>query len=141
MKLSLLLILAFTAACGPVTPVPGAGGAFTPLTQPPARAPECAPGGGDSVSTNVYFEFQVERTAAINTAGGRSNGRGRGEVLVNFVVDTNGVVLDSTLKAVYEADRGKLPSVRRAVAQLEFKPAELNSCRVRQLVQQPGAPR
>ena len=111
------------------------------MIQPPARAPECRPGGGDTVSTNVYFEFQVARPAAVDTHDGRSNGRGRGEVLVHFVVDTSGAVLDSTVKVVYQNDQPWLERVRPAAAQLRFTPAELDGCRVRQLVQQPVAPR
>ena len=104
------------------------------IVQPPARSPQCVPGGGDTVTANVYFEFQV---AKIAVARDRSlMGSGNHSVLVNFVVDTGGVPQDGTVAPVFVADSVGARRARAVVSHLRFTPAEVAGCRVRQLVQE-----
>ena len=109
----------------------------TTIVQPPAAAPQCAPGGGDTVATNVYFEFQVEKSAIARDEATVKLMKGGNRVLLTFVVDTAGVPIATSVRPVYAADTVGARVARPVVAQLRFKPAELNGCRVRQLVQEP----
>jgi protein TonB len=60
-----------------------------------------------------------------------------GEVLAQFVVDTTGRVDMSTFRAIQATDQLFVQSVRRALAEWKFLPAEVEGVKVRQLVQMP----
>ena len=109
----------------------------TTIVQPPAAAPQCAPGGSDTVATNVYFEFQVEKVAIARDQATVKLMKGGKRVLLTFVVDTAGVPVATSVRPVYPADTVGARLARPVVAQLRFKAAELKGCRVRQLVQEP----
>ena len=93
---------------------------------------------------NVYFEFQVERRAAVVDGGIRpaypDSLRGtnaEGEVVAQFVVDTAGNPVMSTFKILNGARPLFIESVRTAVRTMKFRPAEVNGRAVSQLVQMP----
>ena len=109
----------------------------TTIVQPPAAAPQCAPGGSDTLETNVYFEFQVEKPAVVRDQASAKLMKGGKRVLLTFVVDTAGVPVTTSVRPVYPADTVGARLARPVVAQLRFIPAELKGCRVRQLVQEP----
>ena len=108
----------------------------TTIVQPPAATPQCAPGGGDTVATNLYFEFQVEKVAVVRDEASAKLMKGGKRVLLDFVVDTAGVPVATSVRPVYPADTVGGRLARPVVAQLRFTPAELEGCRVRQLVQE-----
>jgi protein TonB len=60
-----------------------------------------------------------------------------GEVLAQFVVDSAGRVDMSTFRALRATNELFVSSVRRALAEWKFKPAEVEGRKVRQLVQMP----
>ena len=60
-----------------------------------------------------------------------------GEVLAQFVVDTAGRVDMSTFRALQATNELFVNSVRRALGEWKFRPAEVEGRRVRQLVQMP----
>jgi protein TonB len=60
-----------------------------------------------------------------------------GEVLAQFVVDTTGRVDMSTFRAIQSTNELFVQSVRRALADWKFRPAEVGGTKVRQLVQMP----
>lgn len=60
-----------------------------------------------------------------------------GEVLAQFVVDTTGRVDMSTFRAIHSTNELFVQSVRRALAEWKFLPAEVDGVKVRQLVQMP----
>lgn len=106
------------------------------IQQPLARSPQCVIGGGDTLSTNVYFEFQVAKRAIARDRASRAlMGASGNSVLLNFVVDTGGVPRENTVRAVYVADSVGTRRAAPIVAQLRFTPAEVEGCRVQQLVQ------
>jgi TonB family protein len=62
----------------------------------------------------------------------------QGEVLVQFVVDTTGRVVENSLKILRATDFRFVPTVRDAVLDYVFRPALLsNGKKVRQMVQMP----
>ena len=62
----------------------------------------------------------------------------QGEVLVQFVVDTTGRVVENSLKILRATDFRFVPTVRDAVRDYVFRPALLsNGKKVRQMVQMP----
>ncbi len=60
-----------------------------------------------------------------------------GGVLAQFVVDTTGRVDMSTFRAIQSTNELFVQSVRRALAEWKFRPAEVGGVKVRQLVQMP----
>lgn len=95
-------------------------------------------------SNPVYFEDQVERVS-MGPVGGPFpryplplKQRGiDGEVLAEFVVDTTGRAEMGTFRVLRSSDEQFTQSVRTAVAEMIFTPAELKGRKVRQLVQHP----
>ena len=91
----------------------------------------------------AFLEFQVERTVRIRQAAAAvypeklRTARIEGEVLVQFIVDENGVAQMHTFKVLKTNDRAFAESVRKAVSNTAFYPAELDGKKVKQLVQQP----
>lgn len=65
------------------------------------------------------------------------SGRVDGRVVAQFVVDTTGHVDMSTFRALEATNDLFVNSVRRALSQWRFRPAEADGRRVRQLVQMP----
>jgi len=91
-----------------------------------------------------YFEFQVEKPVV--TAPGSTSPRYpdmlrqagvEGEVLAQFVVDTTGKVENGSLKILKSSHDLFIQSVRNALPQMKFIPAEVGGRKVKQLVQQP----
>ena len=70
-------------------------------------------------------------------------------IVVNFIVDSTGHAVDSTIKELWPKDKPRLKgrdqfeyesfleSTKRAIPSLEFVPASIGGCPVRQLVQMP----
>jgi len=102
--------------------------------------------GGKAVvqSDQPYFEFQVEKPVV--PAPGSTSPRYpdmlrqagvEGEVLAQFVVDTTGRAEPNTLKILKSSHDLFIQSVKNALPQMKFIPAEVGGRKVKQLVQQP----
>ena len=102
--------------------------------------------GGKAVvqSDQPYFEFQVEKPVV--PAPGSISPRYpdmlrqagvEGEVLAQFVVDTTGKAEPGSLKILKSSHDMFVQSVKNALPQMKFIPAEVGGRRVKQLVQQP----
>lgn len=92
----------------------------------------------------VYFEFQVEKqvqqiagTGGLTYPGQLRSAKVEGEVLAQFVVDTNGVYEHDTFKVLKSTHELFTAAVRDALPVMRFTPAEVGGVKVRQLVQQP----
>ena len=102
-------------------------------------------GGKAVVQTDQpYFEFQVEKPVV--PAPGSTSPRYpdmlrqagvEGEVLAQFVVDTTGRAEAGSLKILKSSHDLFIQSVRNALPQMKFIPAEVGGRKVKQLVQQP----
>jgi protein TonB len=102
--------------------------------------------GGKAVvqSDQPYFEFQVEKPVV--PAPGSAQPRYpdmlrqagvEGEVLAQFVVDTTGKAEPNSLKILKSSHDMFVQSVKNALPQMRFIPAEVGGRKVKQLVQQP----
>ena len=102
--------------------------------------------GGKAVvqSDQPYFEFQVEKPVV--PAPGSVSPRYpdmlrqagvEGEVLAQFVVDTTGKAEPGSLKILKSSHDMFVQSVKNALPQMKFIPAEVGGRKVKQLVQQP----
>lgn len=102
--------------------------------------------GGKAVvqSDQPYFEFQVEKPVV--PAPGSVSPRYpdmlrqagvEGEVLAQFVVDTTGRAEPGSLKILKSSHDMFVQSVKNALPQMKFIPAEVGGRKVKQLVQQP----
>jgi len=101
--------------------------------------------GGQVVQTDQpYFEFQVEKPVV--PAPGSTQPRYpdmlrqagvEGEVLAQFVVDTTGRAEPNSLKILKSSHDMFVQSVKNALPQMKFIPAEVGGRKVKQLVQQP----
>jgi TonB family protein len=95
-------------------------------------------------SSNVYFEFQVEKVAT-QRRGARApdypaNLRDRnisGIVLMQYVVDTLGCVEPGSMRVLQSSHPDFEQAVREALPRMRFNPAEISGRKVRQVVQQP----
>lgn len=103
------------------------------------------PGSGTSSDgASTYSAWQVEK-AVVPLAGNPKpeypsmlqSAHVDGEVLAQFVVDTTGRVDMSTFRALQPTNELFVNSVRHALAEWKFRPAEVEGRRVRQLVQMP----
>src|SRR5687767_2256609 len=101
-------------------------------------------GGTGPVGDQTYFEFQVEKQVAPapGNAGPRypdmlRSANVEGEVLVQFVVDTTGRVEQGSVKVLKTSHDLFTNSVRSALSNMRFYPAEIGGRKVKQLVQQP----
>jgi len=102
-------------------------------------------GGKAVVQTDQpYFEFQVEKPVV--PAPGSTSPRYpdmlrqagvEGEVLAQFVVDTTGKAEAGSLKILKSSHDLFIQSVKNALPQMKFIPAEVGGRKVKQLVQQP----
>ena len=95
-------------------------------------------------SDQPYFEFQVEKPVV--PAPGSTSPRYpdmlrqagvEGEVLAQFVVDTTGRAEANSLKILKSSHDLFIQSVKNALPQMKFIPAEVGGRKVKQLVQQP----
>jgi len=102
--------------------------------------------GGKAVvqSDQPYFEFQVEKPVvpAPGSVAPRYPDMLRqagveGEVLAQFVVDTTGKAEAGSLKILKSSHDMFVQSVKNALPQMKFIPAEVGGRKVKQLVQQP----
>ena len=102
--------------------------------------------GGKAVvqSDQPYFEFQVEKPVV--PAPGSAQPRYpdmlrqagvEGEVLAQFVVDTTGKAEPGSLKILKSSHDMFVQSVKNALPEMKFIPAEVGGRKVKQLVQQP----
>ena len=102
--------------------------------------------GGKAIvqSDQPYFEFQVEKPVV--PAPGSTSPRYpdmlrqagvEGEVLAQFVVDTTGRAEAGSLKILKSSHDLFIQSVKNALPQMRFIPAEVGGRKVKQLVQQP----
>jgi len=116
--------------------------AFACSLQSDTTAPKSAPLA--VTDRQEFHEFQVEKTAKLlpgNVAPVfpqqlRAAGV-EGKVLTQFVVDTTGLPLMQTFRVVERSDDRFVPSVREAVPNLHFSPAEVGEKKVKQLVSMP----
>ena len=101
-------------------------------------------GGAVVQSDQPYFEFQVEKPVV--PAPGSISPRYpdmlrqagvEGEVLAQFVVDTTGKAEPGSLKILKSSHDMFVQSVKNALPQMKFIPAEVGGRKVKQLVQQP----
>jgi len=101
-------------------------------------------GGAVVQSDQPYFEFQVEKPVV--PAPGSISPRYpdmlrqagvEGEVLAQFVVDTTGKAEPGSLKILKSSHDMFIQSVKNALPQMKFIPAEVGGKKVKQLVQQP----
>ena len=101
-------------------------------------------GGAVVQSDQPYFEFQVEKPVV--PAPGSISPRYpdmlrqagvEGEVLAQFVVDTTGKAEPGSLKILKSSHDMFVQSVKNALPQMRFIPAEVGGRKVKQLVQQP----
>ena len=101
-------------------------------------------GGAVVQSDQPYFEFQVEKPVV--PAPGSISPRYpdmlrqagvEGEVLAQFVVDTTGKAEAGSLKILKSSHDMFIQSVKNALPQMKFIPAEVGGKKVKQLVQQP----
>jgi TonB family protein len=148
-----LRIIGATAACGvalavacssPITDQTAAPGASRSSQVPPAddHMPNAV-----RQPVNVdqpYFEFQVEKQ--VTTVPGSpqpkypamlKSANVEGEVLAQFVVDTTGRADMSTFKVLKSTHDLFTQSVRTALQEMRFVPAEIGGRKVMQMVQQP----
>lgn len=150
----LAVLTAFGIACSSelqrsVEPSDGAAAAVqeVPLRPGDAPAPGTLPPDASSadVSENpVFFDFQVERTAAAipGSSGPRYPTELRsagveGEVLIQFVVNEQGNVLRESVRTLKASHPEFEQSVLAALPQMRFTPAQKDGQPVPQLVQQP----
>jgi TonB family protein len=94
----------------------------------------------------AYFEFEVEKPAVAKPGNPapryptplRENGVS-GEVLAQFVVDRDGRAEMRTFRVLKSSHADFTRAVRAVLPQMKFFPAELDGCKVRQIVQLPFA--
>ena len=91
-----------------------------------------------------YFDFQVEKVVEWIAGSGAPvypaelrSALIEGEVLAQFVVDTTGRIETESYKVVRQSHDLFGASVRTALPEMRFTPAEVGGRKVRQLVQQP----
>ena len=101
-------------------------------------------GGTGPVGDQTFYDFQVEKQVAPSPGnpGPRypdmlRSANVEGEVLVQFVVDTTGRVENGSIKILKSSHDLFTNSVRSALTNMRFYPAEIGGRKVKQLVQQP----
>lgn len=94
-------------------------------------------------ANQTFFDFQVEKQAGVaQTVQPRypdmlRSANIEGEVVAQFVVDTTGRAEMSSFKVIKSSHDLFVSSVRSALQQMRFFPAEVGGRKVRQLVQMP----
>ena len=112
----------------------------SPLTGPPATSRASTPGSGEP---GVYLEHGVDR-AVVPLAGNRQpdypailrSAGVQGEVLVRFVVDTNGRVETPSVRIISATHALFGDAVKRWLSRNRYAPAEVAGEKVRQMVEQ-----
>jgi bla regulator protein blaR1 len=133
--LGALVVGAIALACSAPTPT-NANTGPTPRSEPAS--------GAAATSGQRYFEFKIEKPATIKPGQPsprypddmRQKGI-EGEVVAQFVVDTTGFIIPSTLKVVRATNDTFVAAVRNALPMLEFTPAEVDGRKVKQLLTMP----
>jgi TonB family protein len=116
--------------------------AFACSLQSDTTSPKAAP---IAVTDHQTFqEFQVEKPAALlpgNVAPAYPQqlrlANVEGKLLTRFVVDTTGRPIVETVRVVERSDDRFVPSVREAIPNLRFSPADVGGKKVKQLVEMP----
>ena len=97
-----------------------------------------------AVSEQPYFEFQVERGAALSASvrppvypAQLRAANVEGEVIAKFVVDTTGRADLRTFEVVKSDHRLFTEAVHDALASMEFTPAQVGGRKVKQLISMP----
>ncbi|MGH7669116.1 MAG: energy transducer TonB [Gemmatimonadaceae bacterium] len=92
---------------------------------------------------NTFYAFQVEKQVSSNAGNPQPrypdmlrSANVEGEVLAQFVVDTNGRADMSTFKVLKSSHELFTQSVKNVLEQSKFSPAEIGGHKVKQLVQQ-----
>ena len=93
----------------------------------------------------TYFEFQVEKTAAVSAGTAAAPkypaelraANIEGEVLAQFTVDTTGAPVMATFKVLKSTHDLFTLAVKNALPSMHFNPAQVGGRPVRQLVQMP----
>ena len=117
---------ALLARCG-ATP---SSGRSAPASAPP-HAPDPAGRCGGS-----YFEFQVEKPAFyLRDPSLSPHPVDSASTLVQFVVDTTGRVEIPTFRVLRTPEMALIDEVKQVLARWKYLPAEINGCKVKQLVQ------
>jgi len=100
--------------------------------------------GGPTSGQQMYFEFQVERPATLRPGTDALRypdilraSRTSGEVLAQFIVDTNGVALPETFRVLKSTHVLFTQAVRDGLPNMRFTPATIGGRPVPQLVQKP----
>jgi periplasmic protein TonB len=110
----------------------------------PGGNPGGIPGGtGNSANGSAYFEWQVERMAAV-LPGNRGpqyppglRGAGiDGDVVAQFVVDTLGRAAMESFRVLRSSHADFANAVKQALPAMRFAPAEVGARKVPQIVQQ-----
>ncbi len=90
-----------------------------------------------------YFVYEVEKPAAMAGAANMvypemlRSAQVEGTVMASFVVDTSGYADMSTFTVLHSDHELFSNAVRRALARIRYRPAEVGGRKVKQLVQQP----
>ncbi len=139
----LAAMLVIVAACAvrqpvreePAAPVP----ASVPAAAPAREVAVVRPAVGEA----PFFSYEVSRMARILSSAtplyppSLRQARKQGEVLVQFVIDTNGRAEMTTFKVIKSDDSLFTAEVRAVVPQMLFAPAEISARKVRMYVQLP----
>lgn len=134
--LGALTIAAVAFACSAPSPTNATNGP-TPRAEPPVTGR--APSTGEK-----FFEFRIEKPATIKPGQPaprfpdemRQQGI-EGEVIAQFVVDTTGSIIPSTIKFVKATNDVFRATVRNALPALQFTPAEVGGRKVKQMLTMP----
>lgn len=112
--------------------------------RPEPIAPGLSKATGPELAPSVLFEYQVEKpvTMAVGSISPKypdilRTAGVEGEVLVSFVVDETGHADLATFKVLRSTHDLFAAAVKRALADMEFMPAEAGGKAVKQLVEQP----
>jgi len=132
--LGALALAAVVFACAAPSPTNATNGP-TPRAEPPVTG---------QTQSGKFFEFRIEKPATIKPGQPaprfpdemRQQGI-EGEVIAQFVVDTTGSVIPSTIKFVKATNDVFRDVVRDALPALQFSPAEVGGRRVKQMLTMP----
>jgi periplasmic protein TonB len=108
-----------------------------------ARAQQATTTVASANINQTYLDFQVDKVVQVKDRvvpaypAHLRNARVGGEVLAQFVVDERGHAMMNTFKAVKSTNVAFTESVKQAVADMTFEPAQVGGQRVKQLVQLP----
>jgi protein TonB len=113
------------------------------LAAPVAGAQQATTTVASANLNQTYLDFQVDQVVQIKQKVAPAypahlrNARVGGEVLVQFVVDERGDAMMNTFKAVKSTNSALTDTVKEAVADMTFEPAQVGGQKVKQLVQLP----